>query len=103
MAKIGPKFEHDPVFPERTNTEFIQVINPKYLKMRVWERGAGATLACGTGACACLVVTSMLGKTLDKVNIYLPGGKLEIEWPNQAGPVLMQGPALKVFRGEIDI
>ena len=90
-------------FPNDTNVHFVELIDKSNIKVKVWERGCGPTLACGTGACACLVVTSKLGKTFNNANIYLPGGKLEIEWPNQAGPVLMQGPALKVFHGEIDI
>ena len=101
LAKIGPKFEHDPVFPERTNTEFIQVINPKYLKMRVWERGAGATLACGTGACAS-VVAGVLTQNNDRlVTVELPGGCLKIEWSTTDQKIYMTGPAEKVFTGII--
>ena len=81
----------------------MQLIDQSNIKVKVWERGCGPTLACGTGACACLVITSKLGKTLERANVYLPGVKLEIEWPNQTGPIFMQGPALKVFSGEIDI
>ncbi len=99
----GRCLEKHNTFPNHTNVHFVEIIDKSNIKVKVWERGCGPTLACGTGACACLVVTSMLGKTLNKANIYLPGGKLEIEWPNQTGPVLMQGPALKVFSGEIDI
>jgi len=99
----GRCLEKHHTFPNDTNVHFVELIDKSNIKVKVWERGCGPTLACGTGACACLVVTSKLGKTLDKANIYLPGGKLEIEWPNKLGPVLMQGPALKVFSGEIDI
>ncbi len=99
----GKCLEKHNTFPNDTNVHFVELIDKSNIKVKVWERGCGPTLACGTGACACLVVTSKLGKTLNKANIYLPGGKLEIEWPNQTGPVLMQGPALKVFSGEIDI
>jgi len=99
----GRFLEKHNTFPNDTNVHFVELIDKTNIKVKVWERGCGPTLACGTGACACLVVTSKLGKTLNNANIYLPGGKLEIEWPNQAGPVLMQGPALKVFYGEIDI
>ncbi|WP_269616961.1 diaminopimelate epimerase [Prochlorococcus marinus] len=99
----GMCLEKHNTFPHDTNVHFVELIDKSNIKIRVWERGCGPTLACGTGACACLVVTSKLGKTLNKANIYLPGGKLEIEWPNQIGPVFMQGPALKVFSGEIDI
>ena len=99
----GRYLEKHSTFPNDTNVHFVELIDKSNIKVKTWERGCGPTLACGTGACACLVVTSKLGKTLNNANIYLPGGKLEIEWPNQAGPVLMQGPALKVFHGEIDI
>ena len=99
----GSYLEKHESFPNCTNVHFVQLVDKTNLKVKVWERGCGPTLACGTGACACLVVTSILGKTLDKANVYLPGGKLEVEWPNQDGPVYMQGPALRVFSGEIDI
>ncbi len=99
----GRFLEKHNTFPNDTNVHFVELIDKSNIKVKVWERGCGPTLACGTGACACLVVTSKLGKTFNHANIYLPGGKLEIEWPNQTGPVLMQGPALKVFSGEIDI
>ena len=99
----GSYLEQHPSFPNHTNVHFVELIDESNIKVKVWERGCGATLACGTGACACLVVTSKLGKTLDKVNVYLPGGKLGIEWPNQEGPVYMQGPAQEVFTGEINL
>ena len=99
----GKTLEKDSNFPNDTNVHFVEIIDKNNIKVKVWERGCGPTLACGTGACACLVVTSILGKTLDKANVYLPGGKLKIEWPNMKGPVYMLGPALEVFSGEIDI
>ena len=99
----GRYLEKHPSFPNHTNVHFVELIDKSNIKVRVWERGCGPTLACGTGACACLVITSILGKTLEKANVYLPGGKLEIDWPNMAGPVYMQGPALEVFTGEIKI
>jgi diaminopimelate epimerase len=99
----GKYLEKHKSFPNDTNVHFVQLIDQANIKVKVWERGCGPTLACGTGACACLVITSKLGKTLDRANVYLPGGKLEVEWPNQSGPIFMQGPALKVFSGEIDI
>ncbi|OZH55146.1 diaminopimelate epimerase [Hydrocoleum sp. CS-953] len=102
LAKIGPEFEHHPVFPERTNTEFIQVISPKYVKMRVWERGAGATLACGTGACASVVAGVLTQKNERLVTVELPGGCLEIEWSTTDKKIYMTGPAEKVFTGIID-
>ena len=102
LAKIGPEFEHHPVFPERTNTEFIQVISPKYVKMRVWERGAGATLACGTGACASVVAGVLTQKSDRLVTVELPGGCLEIEWSTTNQKIYMTGPAEKVFTGVIN-
>ena len=99
----GKYLEKHKSFPNDTNVHFVQLIDQANIKVKVWERGCGPTLACGTGACACLVITSKLGKTLDRANVYLPGGKLEIEWPNQSGPVFMHGPALRVFSGEIII
>lgn len=99
LAEIGPLFEHHGVFPERTNTEFIQVINRNYLKMRVWERGAGATLACGTGACASVVAGVLTGNCDFIATVELPGGCLEIEWSNQDQHLYMTGPAQRVFTG----
>jgi diaminopimelate epimerase len=99
LATLGPQFEHDAAFPQRTNTEFIQVIRPDYLKMRVWERGAGATLACGTGACATVVAGVLTGKSDRKCTVELPGGSLEIEWAENQR-LYMTGPAKKVFTGK---
>lgn len=98
---IGPQFEHHPAFPQRTNTEFIQVVRPDYVKMRVWERGAGATLACGTGACASLVAGVLTGKCDRTATVELPGGSLEIEWAAVDQRLYMTGPAECVFRGRI--
>ncbi|HEY9847958.1 MAG TPA: diaminopimelate epimerase [Leptolyngbyaceae cyanobacterium] len=101
LENIGPKFEHHPVFPQRTNTEFIQVVRRDYLKMRVWERGAGITLACGTGACASLVAGVLNGKCDRKATVELPGGPLEIEWSEIDDRVYMTGPAQLVFTGKL--
>ncbi len=99
LAAIGPKFEHYSAFPKRTNTEFIQVIRPNYIKMRVWERGAGATLACGTGACAS-VVAGVLNNLCDRnCTVNLPGGDLHISWSLATNHVLMTGPAQAVYTG----
>jgi len=98
LAAIGPQFEHHPVFPKRTNTEFIQVVRPDYLKMRVWERGAGITLACGTGACASLVAGVLTGKSDRTATLELPGGCLQIEWADDQH-LYMTGPATLVFTG----
>jgi diaminopimelate epimerase len=98
LEKIGPLFEHHPIFPARTNTEFLQVVRPDYIKMRVWERGAGITLACGTGACASLVAAVLNGKADRKATIELPGGPLLIEWAED-DRIFMTGPATRVFTG----
>jgi diaminopimelate epimerase len=100
LAQIGPQFEHHPAFPERTNTEFIQVVKPDYLKMRVWERGAGATLACGTGACAVIVAGVLTGNCDRLATVELPGGCLEIEWSASDERLYMSGPAEWVFTGQ---
>jgi diaminopimelate epimerase len=102
LEKIGPQFEHHPTFPQRTNTEFIEVVRPDYLKMRVWERGAGITLACGTGACAALVAAVLNGKSDRKATIELPGGPLLIEWAAD-NRIFMTGPADRVFAGTVSL
>ncbi|XP_042429374.1 diaminopimelate epimerase, chloroplastic-like [Zingiber officinale] len=101
LGDIGPLFEHHEVFPARTNTEFVQVISPSHLKMRVWERGAGATLACGTGACAVVVAAVLEGHTQRKCVVDLPGGPLEIEWKEEDNHIYMTGPAELVFHGRV--
>ncbi|MCL1494331.1 MAG: diaminopimelate epimerase [Pseudanabaena sp. Salubria-1] len=99
LAEIGVLFEHHPVFPKRTNTEFVEVVNRGYVKMRVWERGAGATLACGTGACA-TVVAGVLNDLCDRTcTVNLPGGDLKIQWSEESDRILMTGPATLVFTG----
>ncbi|PZO39061.1 MAG: diaminopimelate epimerase [Pseudanabaena frigida] len=99
LAEIGVLFEHHPVFPKRTNTEFVEVVDRGYVKMRVWERGAGATLACGTGACA-TVVAGVLNDLCDRLCIVnLPGGDLKINWSADSDRILMTGPAILVFTG----
>lgn len=100
LETIGPKFENHPVFPQRTNTEFIEIVRADYLKMRVWERGAGITLACGTGACAALVAGVLTGKCDRQATVELPGGPLKIEWSTSDGRIYMTGPAEKVFSGK---
>lgn len=99
LERIGPLVEHHTVFPRRTNTEFIRVINPRELQMRVWERGAGETLACGTGACASLVAAARTGRSERTATVHLPGGDLLIEWGDD-NHVYMTGPAVHVFDGE---
>lgn len=99
LETFGPQFEHHSVFPQRINTEFIQVVRPDYLKMRVWERGAGITLACGTGACASLVAGVLNGLCDRAATVELPGGPLYIEWSAADNRVYMTGPAELAFRG----
>lgn len=103
LAEIGPKFEHHNVFPARTNTEFVQVFSPSHLKMRVWERGAGATLACGTGACAVVVAAVLEGRAERRCTVDLPGGPLEIEWREADNHIYMTGPAEVVFYGSVPV
>ena len=100
LETIGPKFEHHPVFPQRTNTEFIQMVASDYMKMRVWERGAGITLACGTGACASVVAGVLNGKCDRLCTVELPGGCLKIEWSATNNRVYMTGSATPVFTGQ---
>jgi diaminopimelate epimerase len=102
LAQLGPQFEHHPAFPERINTEFIEVMGRDYLKMRVWERGAGATLACGTGACAALVAAALTERSDRAATVELPGGPLRIEWSAIDNRVYMTGPAERVFTGSVD-
>lgn len=100
IEKIGPSFEHHKIFPERTNTEFIRVADRKNIYMRVWERGTGETLACGTGACASAVATMLNGLCDRKVTVHLLGGDLIIEWDEKENVVYMTGPAVTVFTGD---
>lgn len=104
LHKIGPLFESNPVFPKKTNTEFVQVLSRAHLKMKVWERGAGPTLACGTGACA-LVVAAILNGLCDRcdVRVDLPGGPLTINWDEVSGKVFMTGAAQKAFDGVLTL
>jgi diaminopimelate epimerase len=99
LEKEGRALETHPRFPKRTNVEFVEVTGPHAVVARIWERGAGATLACGTGACASAVTALAQGKVKGPVRVSLPGGELEIEW-KPGGPVFMSGPAEEVFRGE---
>lgn len=101
LIQLGPKFEQDPVFPERVNTEFIRVISKDEVQMRVWERGSGETWACGTGACAAAVACSLNGKTGRDVLVHLRGGDLAIHWDENTDEVFMQGPAEFIFDGTI--
>lgn len=99
LSQWGPQLEKHTAFPRKTNVEFVQVLDEKTVRMRVWERGAGITQACGTGACATAVACVLNGKTGTQVIVKLDGGDLLIEWPNQE-EIFMTGPALEVFTGE---
>ena len=103
LETIGPLFENNALFPERVNTEFIQVLDRKNINMRVWERGSGETLACGTGACASAYACILNGKAEDEVTVHLLGGDLNIRYDRETGHIFMTGPATTVFEGEIDI
>lgn len=103
VEEIGRAFEFHPAFPERVNAEFVQVLDRDEVNMRVWERGTGETLACGTGACATVVACILNGMTDDEVTVHLLGGDLRIRWDRAADRVYMTGPAATVFEGEIDV
>lgn len=100
LEEIGPGFEHHERFPKRVNTEFVRVLDRKTVEMRVWERGSGETLACGTGACAVAVSSALNGLTEDEVTVKLLGGDLRIQWDRERDTVYMTGPAAVVFDGE---
>ena len=101
VEKYGKILEIDKVFPNKTNVEFIQILDKEHIKMRVWERGAGETLACGTGACATAVACYLNGKTNRKVEVELLGGNLYIEWNEKDNHIYMTGPAVTVFEGSM--
>jgi len=103
VAQLGPRIETHPLFPQRTNVEFVSVLGENRLRQRTWERGIGITLACGTGACAVVVAAARLGKTGRTAEVVLDGGTLKIEWRESDGHVLMTGPATRVFRGQVDL
>ena len=103
IEKLGPKFENHIDFPDRINTEFVKVIDRHTLQMRVWERGSGETLACGTGTCATAVACILNGKTEDEVTVKLLGGELIIRWDRDANIIYMTGSAKVVFDGEIEV
>lgn len=103
IEKVGPLFEHHSIFPERTNTEFIHVIDQNTIDMRVWERGSGETLACGTGACASAYACILNGLTEDSVTVRLLGGELKIRYDREKNTIFMTGPAVTVFDGEINL
>lgn len=101
VEKLGPRLETHPFFPRRTNVEFVQVLGPQGLRMRVWERGAGVTLACGTGACAAAVAAAWTGRAEREAQVFLDGGVLRVHWDPATGRVSLTGPAALVFEGEV--
>ncbi|MBP5526012.1 MAG: diaminopimelate epimerase [Paludibacteraceae bacterium] len=103
LEKIGPSYECHPAFPHKTNTEFVEIISRNEVKMRVWERGAGETMACGTGACAVAVASVLNGFTDRDVRVKLRGGDLQIKWDDDDNHVYMTGPATTVYEGDVEI
>lgn len=103
LEQLGPCFEHHAAFPQGVNTEFVRCAAPDRLVMRVWERGSGETLACGTGACAALAAAVVQGKCGRRTAVELPGGVLELEWPDDETEMIMTGPANTVFEGEYPV
>jgi len=103
VARLGPLIERHPRFPKRVNAGFMQILDPGHIRLRVFERGAGETLACGTGACAAVAVGRRLGLLNEAVRVSLPGGDLRINWAGGTEPLWMTGPALSVFSGEIEL
>jgi diaminopimelate epimerase len=103
VSTLGPLIENHPRFPNRVNAGFMQVVDRSHIRLRVWERGAGETLACGTGACAAVVAGIRLGRLDAKVDVETHGGLLTIEWAGNGASVFMTGPAVTVFEGEIEV
>lgn len=101
IATIGPQIENHPMFPDRTNVEFVQVLSNHEVRMRVWERGSGITMACGTGACATAVACALKNKTMGKITVKMDGGDLDILWEQDSNTIFMTGKAAKVFTGYI--
>ncbi len=101
LEKIGPQLENHPLFPQKTNVEFVEILNEREIKMTVWERGAGVTLACGSGACASVVASVLNNLTQREVTVNLPGGQLEVFWDDKDNSLIMKGPAVEVFSGQI--
>ena len=103
VAQIGPALEHDPIFPERANIGFAQILAPDRMRLVIWERGAGLTLACGSGACAAMVNAVRRGLTGRRATVTMPGGDLVMEWRESDGHVLMTGPVATAFSGTLDL
>ena len=103
IDELGAGIESHPLFPNRVNAGFMQIIDDAHIRLRVYERGAGETLACGTGACAAMVIGNVQGYLSEQVQVDLPGGSLQISWQGDASPVMMTGPATTVFEGKITL
>jgi diaminopimelate epimerase len=103
LPLFGPKLENHRLFPDRINVEFVQVLSPNEVRMRVWERGSGITMACGTGACATAVAAVVRGKTERKIKVYMDGGTLTVEWDAESDKIYMTGDAVRVFEGTIAV
>ena len=103
VQQLGPLIENHPRFPKRVNAGFMQIVDPGHIRLRVYERGTGETLACGTGACAAVVAGRLLGRLEPRVRVRLPGGELVVEWQAEGQPVLMRGTATTVFEGTIEL
>ncbi|ESQ11359.1 MAG TPA: diaminopimelate epimerase [Chromatiaceae bacterium] len=102
VTTLGPRIERDRRFPKRVNVGFMQIVDAGHLRLRVWERGVGETMACGTGACAAVVIGNLQGLLDQRVRVTLPGGDLVIQWPGEGAEVLMTGPATRVYDGVIE-
>lgn len=103
LKEIGPLFENHEMFPKRVNTEFVQILDRNHIRMRVWERGSGETLACGTGSCAAVAACVLNGLTDTSVTVKLLGGELQIEWDRETDQIYMTGPAAFVYEGEVSV
>ena len=103
VDELGAAIENHSLFPNRVNAGFMQIVNDHHIRLRVFERGAGETLACGTGACAAMVIGHLQGHLANEVQVDLPGGNLQISWQGEASPVMMTGPATTVFEGKITV
>ncbi|MFK5915293.1 MAG: diaminopimelate epimerase [Woeseiaceae bacterium] len=101
VARLGAAIESHPLFPNRVNAGFMQIVDEQHIRLRVYERGAAETLACGTGACAAMVIGRLQGHLSDTVQVDLPGGSLQISWQGEGSPVMMTGPAVTVYEGKI--
>ncbi|HSM96742.1 MAG TPA: diaminopimelate epimerase [Rhizomicrobium sp.] len=103
VSELGPRIEKHPLFPERTNVEFVSLLSKDKLRMRVWERGVGITMACGTGACATMVAAHRRGLVGHRAEVVLDGGSLSLQWAGDGSPVIMTGPWAKAYKGDVDL